>query len=283
MSFIGTAVHRKYETPSTISPGVGYLVGCFSDCSLIVSCSLPAPPNDEKALTEPSWKSILSVKTLLDNKTLVFGMNRSASDEIDLYDRPSAPFPETFGNVNAGWVLADSNFDLLESCFVKDDSKASWQLSVELSENGEISWQNLPRSYHFIMSYKGGFVNMNSQNSLSLPIGKHDLLISAQSNDDIPDNTSLLANYPNPFNPETWIPYKLSIDTKVKIMIYSLNGNLVRSLDLGYKPAGQYIDQSKAAYWDGKNESGENISSGIYFYTLVTPEFSQVRKLLIIR
>jgi hypothetical protein len=124
---------------------------------------------------------------------------------------------------------------------------------------------------------------MRTEHLLSLSAGTYTLLISVKSNVIMPNKTSLLANYPNPCNPETWIPYELSKNMKVKIMIYSSNGNLVRKLDLGYKSAGRYVDQSKAAYWDGKNESGERVSSGIYFYTLVTPEFSQVRKLLIIK
>ncbi len=97
------------------------------------------------------------------------------------------------------------------------------------------------------------------------------------------DKTKLFSNYPNPCNPETWIPYQLSVDTKVKIMIHSLKGDIVRVMDLGYKPAGKYIDQSKAVYWDGKNESGEMVSSGIYYYTLLTDNFSQTKKLVIKR
>jgi hypothetical protein len=273
---------KKFEMASTIEPGVGYMVGCYNDCILNMSYSLPAPPNNQKIVTEPLWESILSVQTQSDHKELVFGMNRSASDDIDLYDRPVPPFPE-IGEVKAGWVIEGSSFDLLETSFVKDNSESSWELSLELSENGEVSWRNLPKTHRFILLYDNRAVNMQTERSLSLPVGKHTLLISVKSSVGIPAKTSLLASYPNPCNPETWIPYELSIDTKVKIMVYSSNGNLVRSLDLGYKPAGRYVDRSKAVYWDGKNESGESVSSGIYFYTLVTPEFSQVKKLLIIR
>jgi large repetitive protein len=92
--------------------------------------------------------------------------------------------------------------------------------------------------------------------------------------------TALLANYPNPFNPETWIPFSLSNDAKVEIMIYTSNGQLVRSLDLGYKSAGGYIDRDKSAYWDGKNESGEYVSSGIYFYTIKASNFVATRKMV---
>lgn len=99
----------------------------------------------------------------------------------------------------------------------------------------------------------------------------------------IPKQTLLLPNYPNPFNPETWIPYQLSSDSDVSIDIYNLNGQLVRSLKLGYKQAGFYINKENAAYWDGKNESGEPISSGIYFYTIRTGDFVSTRKMTILR
>ncbi len=99
----------------------------------------------------------------------------------------------------------------------------------------------------------------------------------------IPKETRLLPNYPNPFNPETWIPYQLSKRANVTLRIYSVNGVLVRNLSLGNQPAGIYQDKSKAAYWDGKNNVGESVASGIYFYTLSTGEFSATRKMLILK
>ena len=98
-----------------------------------------------------------------------------------------------------------------------------------------------------------------------------------------PDTTALLANYPNPFNPETWIPYQLSKATDVTITIYASDGNVVRALALGTKDAGMYKTRSQAAYWDGKNELGESVSSGIYFYTLTAGDFSATRKMLILK
>ena len=96
-----------------------------------------------------------------------------------------------------------------------------------------------------------------------------------------PKETVLLPNYPNPFNPETWIPYRLSNDTDVRISIYDINGALVRQLDLGHQRAGYYTDRSRAAYWDGRNAFGERVASGIYFYLLTARDFSATRKMLI--
>ena len=96
-----------------------------------------------------------------------------------------------------------------------------------------------------------------------------------------PENTTLLANYPNPFNPETWIPYQLAEPTEVTLRIYAVNGTLVRTLDLGHQPEGRYQDRSRAAYWDGRNEMGESVASGVYFYTLTAGDFTATRKMLI--
>ncbi len=98
-----------------------------------------------------------------------------------------------------------------------------------------------------------------------------------------PDATALLANYPNPFNPETWIPYQLSKTADVTITIYASDGNVVRTLALGHRDAGMYKTRSQAAYWDGKNAFGESVASGVYFYTLTAGDFSATRKMLILK
>ena len=98
---------------------------------------------------------------------------------------------------------------------------------------------------------------------------------------EIPDTTALLPNYPNPFNPETWIPYHLSKETEVTLTIHDVSGIAVRELSLGHQPAGIYESRGRAAYWDGRNQHGEKVASGVYFYTLTAGEFTATRKLLI--
>ena len=97
----------------------------------------------------------------------------------------------------------------------------------------------------------------------------------------VPKETVLLANYPNPFNPETWIPYQLATPAEVTLRIYAVDGSLIRTLSLGHKPIGIYQTRSRAAYWDGKNELGEPVASGVYFYTLTAGDFTATRKMLI--
>ena len=99
----------------------------------------------------------------------------------------------------------------------------------------------------------------------------------------IPKETSLLPNYPNPFNPETWIPYHLASRTDVTINIYNAQGILVRALMLGHQSAGYYTDRDRAAYWDGRNTLGEQVASGIYYYTLTAGDFGATRRMLILK
>ena len=98
-----------------------------------------------------------------------------------------------------------------------------------------------------------------------------------------PKETALLHNYPNPFNPETWIPYDLAKDAEVTLHIYAVNGTLVRTLALGHQAVGRYQSRSRAAYWDGRNAFGEKVASGLYFYTLTAGGFSATRKMLILK
>ena len=104
------------------------------------------------------------------------------------------------------------------------------------------------------------------------------LLVTAR-----PEKTQLLANYPNPFNPETWIPYELATDTHVEITIYNPQGVVIRRLQLGQQSAGYYTDRDRAAYWDGRNALGEQVASGLYFYQFETDTMSSMRKMVILK
>ena len=98
-----------------------------------------------------------------------------------------------------------------------------------------------------------------------------------------PKETELLSNYPNPFNPETWIPYRLAEDAFVTLTIYDLSGQIIRTLEIGHRIAAAYENRSKAIYWDGRNELGEQVASGVYFYTLTAGDYSATRKMVILK
>ena len=99
----------------------------------------------------------------------------------------------------------------------------------------------------------------------------------------IPEKTALHRNYPNPFNPETWIPYQLATPAEVALTIYDMNGQLVRRLAVGHQAAGMYQSRSRAVYWDGRNQLGESVASGLYFYTLTADNFTATRRMVILK
>ena len=101
--------------------------------------------------------------------------------------------------------------------------------------------------------------------------------------DNEPLKTKLYPNYPNPFNPETWIPYQLAVDAKITIRIYDTAGKIVRTLFSGHQTAGYYMTRNRAAYWDGRNEFGEAVASGVYIYELVTPAFKRTKRLVVLK
>lgn len=98
-----------------------------------------------------------------------------------------------------------------------------------------------------------------------------------------PEKNELLQNYPNPFNPDTWIPYQLSEDSHVVIRLYTATGQIIRTLNLGHRNAGFYTNRERAGHWDGRNESGEQVSSGIYFYSIEAGSFAATGKMTVAR
>ena len=95
--------------------------------------------------------------------------------------------------------------------------------------------------------------------------------------------TALLQNYPNPFNPETWIPYQLAKDALVTLSIYDQSGHTVRTLDIGRRISGVYRDKANAAYWDGRNQNGEPVTSGTYYYQLRAGDYTALRRMVIVK
>ncbi len=95
--------------------------------------------------------------------------------------------------------------------------------------------------------------------------------------------TTILQNYPNPFNPETWFPYDLAEKAEVILKIYDVRGALVRQLNIGQQEPGSYRSQEKAAYWDGKDQYGTKVASGMYFYTFSAGDFQRTRRMVILK
>ena len=127
----------------------------------------------------------------------------------------------------------------------------------------------------------GGFTLWPGEAVAAIPVASG--APSAEAQEPVPETTALLPNFPNPFNPETWIPYQLAKPSNVSITIYDIRGNVVRQLNLGQKTAGYYTDRPRAAHWDGRNATGERVANGVYFYQLKAGDLSYLRKMLIVK
>ncbi len=284
------AATGTYDIVDTIVPGGGYWVAVTADAELTLnSTQIPtAPPahvNSDVKATKAGWESVIAVQTQSQHQQLTFGMHSSASEGFDRsLDKPEPPPPAQVNKaIKAGWLIADANFSLLNGSFVGDGSHASWELSVELSEPGELGWSHLPTAYRCVLQYDGQMVQMQDGEYIYLPEGNHTFTLVLDAFASLPSQTQLLANYPNPFNPETWIPYRLSEAGDVTLTIYDMAGREVRQLRLYNQLSGEYQDKEHAIHWDGRNKVGEAVSSGIYFYSLQTAGGSQTRKLVVIR
>ena len=99
----------------------------------------------------------------------------------------------------------------------------------------------------------------------------------------LPKESQLLANFPNPFNPETWIPYQLTHSSSVSLIIYDVNGQVVRQIEVGYQLMGLYTTTDQAIYWDGRDDLGEIVTSGVYFYTLIADDLYQTKKMILLK
>ena len=189
----------------------------------------------------------------------------------------------------------------------REGFQGSYQISVDNLRTGNRLMQGLAEAGgRFTLGYadlnRTPVVQVGDTVRLALtdiasdePIGKIDYTITA---DDIrkayttlhvtfdsiaPMYTQLLQNYPNPFNPETWIPYQLASDADVSIIIYSQSGERIRTIPIGDQAAGSYITKGRAAYWDGRNGHGELVSSGLYFYHLQASDFTDVKRMIILK
>ena len=280
----------NYEVVGTIVPGGGYWIPTIADAELTMdSTQAPAAPPAQVRIgvdmIKPSWESVIAIQTQSQRQQLTFGMHPSASGGFDrLLDKPNPPLSVLGSNaLKASWMINDTYFSLLNESFVGDSAHANWELSVELSEPGELRWSHLPTAYRCLLKYDEQMIQMQDVESIYLPEGHHTLTLVLDSFASLPKRTQLLANYPNPFNPETWIPYHLSDDGDVTLVIYDMSGREVRQFHLGNQLAGEYQDKEHALHWDGRNHVGETVSSGVYFYSLQTYRVSQTRKLVVIR
>ena len=189
--------------------------------------------------------------------------------------RPNQDIPDVEADINADGIVDHEDLVLVASALDSTAAAPSGRALVHdgiSAEDVEVLLTQarvLPETTRADPVYQRGIAVLEQ------------LLATLRQPEVVPKQTALLMNYPNPFNPETWIPYQLSEASDVTVTIYSMNGSRIRTLALGHRSAGLYQRKSRAAYWDGRNEFGEQVASGLYFYTLTAGDFTATRKMLI--
>jgi hypothetical protein len=215
-----------------------------------------APENPLISSDQDVWAFIVSGKLAKGDKS---GEN---SQKYTAIIRNLRTGSETMANIDQTGYFAGVWADLNRKSVIK----AGDRIEVSVIDNNK-------------KIVSGGFIKEITNDELR----NATLDIKLKIGDIIPKMSMLLQNYPNPFNPETWIPFQLREDSDVQIQIFDISGRLVRKLDLGHKSAGVYINSDKAAYWDGKNETGERISSGVYFYNIQAGKLIATKKMIVMQ
>ena len=245
-----------------INGGEGYIVNVLEDRT--VAFSGAAWTNNPSVLSAPP--------AVLANDAWAFVVSGSVLDG-DMMSASDGVYTVMVRNLTTGAIVAETTPDA-GGYFAAAWADLSRKAVIEAGDKIEVEVTDASGEI-----VAGPFVQKITLDAIRNAVADMNLKLG----DIVPERSVLLQNYPNPFNPETWIPYHLKDAENVSIRIYGAAGQLVRTLDLGYKDAGIYSSRSKAAYWDGRNEAGEQISSGIYFYNMTTGDFSSTRKMIITR
>ncbi|UCE17421.1 MAG: T9SS type A sorting domain-containing protein [Gemmatimonadota bacterium] len=242
----------------------------------VVDASVARVPVVTEEMIEPTWMSRITVQSDSEVKTLEFGAEELATSAYDRrIDRPAPPdvpstdfvahFTSDFGIVSNFWRD------------VRGLEDNSWRLNVDAESALTITWDVLavPQDMAARLRIDGVEVDMRSQNSISLAKGPHDLDIVVRT---VPKTFELAQNYPNPFNPETNITYGLPEDGTVVMKVYNVLGQEIRTLVNEQQSAGYYT-----VIWDGTNDNGEMVSTGVYIYSIMAGRYVDTKRMVLVK
>jgi len=267
-----------YDRSSRLEPGKGYWVLSLSDCQLTVTIDAVNTSSPSIALSSTSIPQLtaqlpLTLTTADQRIRLVVGWSKQAAHGLDAYDRVVPPTSPMNDRADAYLLRPDSGLRLQTDIQPCPDSPR-WHLVTTREMDLTVETAQLPVDYK--LSVQGKILTGEQQTYLAA--GR--VYLSLQQ---LPTITVLQQNYPNPFNPETWIPFDLADEVEVRLNIYSSEGVLVRQMNLGQKRAGSYQSRQQAIHWNGRNQNGESVTSGVYFYQIEAGDYRQIRKMVILR
>jgi len=295
--FKGPATGRGW--PGTLDPWGGYWVYAFTEgAQLTIDPTAPgklAPvvPTAPSVQMPYNW----SVKVMpeaggVSGTTKFAGIVADADDGIDKYD--VMDLPELPGQIARLSFITEAG-DYLQDMKAPAD-EMFWNFKVNSAVNTPVTLRfdasAVPSEYRTVMlidTVTDATTDLRKVASYAYKpsdaLRNFKLIVSKAHPETyiVPKQSVLLQNYPNPFNPETWVPYRLSTAGDVTINIYNVAGQLVRTLEMGYREAGSYTVKERAAYWDGRNATGERVASGVYFYNIQSGSFHATKRMVIVK
>jgi len=269
----------SYQPETEILPNQGYWVLTLRDCQLTVRSEIGIQ-------TAPQAVPALEVMIQLNlsagdwHQNLQIGLDQSAAAGLEPMDRALPPIGPQAQDYQAH--LISGQYRLRRDVRPMSDQTVSWQMRLSSPEPVQLTVdsQEIPDGQELVISDGQMETVLSAGMEMQLASGERELTVSLRP---LPEVTQLLQNYPNPFNPETWIPFELNQDSDVSLTIYDTAGRQIRHLDLGFQPAGAYLRRDRAIYWDGRTQSGEQVASGTYFYTLKTADYVSTQKMIILK
>jgi hypothetical protein len=230
-------------------------------------------------LAQPEGLITFQLKGGLQQQRLEIGW----ADNPTGMDRPLPPSSPEAGDLEA--YLVGTKYRWSRQIEDSSASNKEWRLRLKSKQTTVLQVESSQGMEDKELVIREGdeelLVAVGTGKEIQLPAGDHQLSLAIRPIR--PKVTQLLQNYPNPFNPETWIPFELNQDSDVSLTIYDTTGRQIRHLDLGFQRAGVYVRRDQAIYWDGRTQSGEQVASGTYFYTLKTAGYVSTQKMIILK
>jgi hypothetical protein len=297
------------DWPATLDQWGGYWFYAYVDCYLFVDPTTPGPgatpnpmePDDIAAPAQPQFN--WSVRLLAESDNYIDANNFAGivadasirADKYDVLEAPVAPgSPVQLFYPHSDWGIMSGDYaqdmvELSDEMIWKMQAKATNGTPVLLRWDASV----VPAEYRtvaLIDTAANAMVDLRTVSSYAYtPSSDETRLFKLIISKALPEiympvvQSELLQNYPNPFNPETWIPFKLSKAADVTIRIYTVSGKLVKTLELGHRDAGAYITKGRVARWDGTNNAGERVASGVYMYHIKAGSFNSSKKMVVLK